>query len=81
LATLRDETLTALRRRLRDAPPQDAELLGLTCRRRAEVQSDPGWIELHFSLEDVRSDLRVAGLDLDPGWVPWLGVVIRFVYD
>jgi hypothetical protein len=29
----------------------------------------------------VRSEIRVAGLDLDPGWVPWLGVVIRFAYE
>jgi hypothetical protein len=24
---------------------------------------------------------RRAGLDLDPGYVPWLGVVVRFVYE
>jgi hypothetical protein len=28
---------------------------------------------------DVR--LRLAGLDIDPGWVPWLGRVVRFHYE
>jgi hypothetical protein len=81
LDVLRAETIAALRRRLRAPPAEDADLLAGVCRRRAEVQADPGWIEIHFSLDDVRSEIRVAGLDLDPGWVPWLGVVIRFVYE
>jgi len=25
--------------------------------------------------------VRRNGLDLDPGWVPWIGVVVRFVYE
>jgi hypothetical protein len=45
------------------------------------VVADPGWIEVHLSLDDVSTPLRRARLDLDPGWVPWLGVVLRFVYD
>ena len=32
------------------------------------------------ALEDVSIDIRRTGLDLDPDWVPWLGVVLRFVY-
>jgi hypothetical protein len=49
-------------------------------RRQARILADPGWIEVHFSLDDVALDLRRAGLDLDPGWLPWLGAVMRFVY-
>jgi len=49
-------------------------------RRRARIVADPGWIEVHLSLDDVDLDLRRAGLDLDPGWLPWLGAVVRFVY-
>jgi hypothetical protein len=26
-------------------------------------------------------EVRRAGLDLDPGWIPWLGAVVRFVYE
>jgi hypothetical protein len=38
---------------------------------------------LDLDLETAEVDLavRISGLDLDPGWVPWLGRVIRFHYD
>ncbi len=49
--------------------------------RRGEVLAQNGWIEVHLSLRDVDVDVRRAGLDIDPGWVPWLGVVVRFVYE
>jgi hypothetical protein len=58
----------------------EAALLDLVCRRRAEIVGDPGWIEARFSLDDISLDVRRAGLDRDPGWVPWLGVVVRFSY-
>ena len=79
LAAVRDELLAALRARLPQAPDDDAMLLRL-CRRTGEIRADPGWLELHLSLDEVRTEVRAAGLDLDPGWVPWLGLVIRFVY-
>jgi hypothetical protein len=49
-------------------------------RRPGHVIADPGWIEIHLDLEDVDIDLRRAGLDVDPGWLPWLGAVVRIVY-
>lgn len=55
-------------------------LLGWLIRRRAELLGERGWIELRFDLRDVDTDIRRAGLDLDPGWVPELGVVVRFAY-
>jgi hypothetical protein len=78
---LRTEVVGALRLRLPGADGDDAQLVASVCRRRAEILADPGWFEVHLSLDDVRSEIRVAGLDLDPGWLPWLGVVIRFVYE
>jgi hypothetical protein len=51
------------------------------CARDGEVRADPGWIELRLALDAVDLDVRRAGLDLDPGFIPWLGTVIRFVYD
>ena len=30
-------------------------------------------------LDEISVELRRAGLDLDPGWLPWLGAVVRFV--
>ena len=33
-----------------------------------------------FALRDARTDVRLAGLDADPGWQPAFGRVIRFHY-
>lgn len=63
----------------KDVPP--ASLLDFVCRRRAEIVADPGWIEVRLSLDEVSTEIRRAGLDLDPGYVSWLGVIVRFVYE
>jgi hypothetical protein len=55
-------------------------LVAEIARRPGRVLADPGWIEIHLGLDQVRLDVRRAGLDLDPGWLPWLGAVVRFVY-
>ncbi|MFC8662299.1 hypothetical protein [Streptomyces sp. NPDC057199] len=49
-------------------------------RRPGRIIAAPGWIEVHFALTDAEPSIRRAGLDLDPGWVPWLGSVVRYVY-
>ncbi|HVZ08884.1 MAG TPA: hypothetical protein VHC04_13310 [Rhodopila sp.] len=48
----------------------------------------PGWLtatethlELHLATTTVDLAVRLAGLDLNPGWVPWLGRVVHFHYD
>jgi hypothetical protein len=38
-------------------------------------------IDVLFSLEQIRLDVRMAGLDRDPGWVPELARVIAFHYE
>jgi hypothetical protein len=63
--------------RLADAAP---DRLAQVCRRRAAVTADPSWIDVRMAADDVDTDVRRAGLDLDPGWLPWLGAVVRFVY-
>lgn len=55
--------------------------IDFVCHRRAEIVADPGWIELRFSLDDVSTELRRAGLDLDPGYVSYLGFVLKFAYE
>ena len=49
-------------------------------RRPARLTLTSTHVDLVFDLD--RSDLRVrrAGLDLDPGWVPWFGRVVSFHY-
>jgi hypothetical protein len=39
-----------------------------------------GWIEVQLPMDEVDVDVRVIGLDLDPGWVPWLGHVLQYRY-
>jgi hypothetical protein len=56
-------------------------LLDFVCRRRAAVVADPAWIEIRFSLDDISTEIRRAGLDLDPGYVTCLGVVVKFIYE
>lgn len=59
----------------------EGSVLDFVCCRRGEIVADPGWIEVRLSLDDVVTDIRRAGLDLNPGYVPWLGVVVVFVYE
>lgn len=72
--------LDALRAALNRPDDPEAELLRFVCDRQARIAADPGWIDVRLSLDDVSPEIRCAGLDLDPGWVPWLGIVVRFVY-
>lgn len=48
--------------------------------RHATIERSPGWIEAGFSIDTVDLRIRRAGLDLDPGFVHWLGSVVRFRY-
>ena len=76
------ERITASLRQRLDLPGQPiSSLIEFVCHRRAEIVADPGWIEARFALDDVSTEIRRMGLDLDPGYVPWLGVVVRFVYE
>jgi hypothetical protein len=50
-------------------------------RRPALVHATRTHIDLCFDARWVELEVRLAGLDLDPGWVPWLGRVVSFHYD
>ena len=73
--------MAALRARLPGASDRgDPALLLSVCRRHAVIHADPGWIDVDLRLDEVSVDVRRAGLDLDPGYLPWLGCVVRFRY-
>jgi hypothetical protein len=76
-----EEVRAALSEALPEPPRAPAALMQFVCRRSARIVADPGWIELRFDLLDVSTEIRRAGLDLDPNYVPWLGIVLRFVYE
>lgn len=87
VALLADETAGVLLQSLREHlhpsrlahAPGPALLLGV-CHRPATVVADPGWIDVLLDLDAVSTDVRRAGLDLDLGFLPWLGCVVRFRY-
>jgi hypothetical protein len=71
---------TARRREAAPGRLPAAAIVQSLCRRRGQIVADPGWFDVHLQLDDVSTELRRAGLDLDPGFVPWLGVTVRFIY-
>ena len=82
LQHLTDRLATSLDDGLPRSPEALAALaLALVVPRRARIQFDPGWIDVHFLLRDVSTALRRAALDLDPGFLPWLGLVLRYRYE
>jgi len=83
---VRETDLLLDRLRARVEPRQDAHqrtetaLLLAVCWRRAVIEHDPGWLDVVLDLDEVSTDVRRAGLDLDLGYLPWLGCVVRFRY-
>src|SRR4051794_40847764 len=69
---------TAARLRRYDADRLEATA-DLVCRN-GRIEREQGWVDVHLALVDVDVDVRLAGLDIDPGWVPWVGSVVRFRY-
>ncbi|HEU4399462.1 MAG TPA: hypothetical protein VFU54_16710 [Actinomycetota bacterium] len=64
------------------ADGQDSDtIFDRVVRRAGHVLQEPGWIEVVLDVADTDVVVRRAGLDLDPGWVPWLGSVVRFRYE
>ena len=47
----------------------------------ARIEFNPSHIDLHTSINNVQLAVRLAGLDINPGWLPWLGRVVSFHYD
>ncbi len=73
--------------------PDTAELMRLARQRygaallSAELFAQPALVlatrshlDVHFRMADIRLDVRRAALDINPGWLPWLGRVVNFHY-
>jgi hypothetical protein len=48
--------------------------------RPARVMATPTHIDVLLDIRQADLRARRLGLDIDPGWVPWLGRVVRFHY-
>ncbi|MCQ8119499.1 hypothetical protein [Methylomonas rosea] len=53
------------------------ELLALS----AQIHYSPSHIDLYAPMNAIRLPVRLAGLDINPDWLPWLGRVVSFHYD
>jgi hypothetical protein len=63
------------------APDLPEPRLAWVCRRPGRLHLEPGWVELTLPLDSVDTRIRRLGLDLDPGWLAWLGCVVRIRYE
>jgi hypothetical protein len=59
--------------------PEDSG--AIVCRHHAIVRATETHVDVFFALSDHRIELRLAGLDRDPGWVPAAGRFISFHYN
>jgi hypothetical protein len=60
---------------------QPGGLWPLPLEQRARLWATETHLDLDLETTAIDLALRLSGLDLDPGWVPWLGRVVRFHYD
>jgi hypothetical protein len=51
------------------------------CERRARVVASPTRVDVLFSLDELPVEVRLSGVDRDPGWVPAAGRQIAFRYE
>ena len=42
--------------------------------------ASPTQLDLCFNLKQIDIRIRRAGLDINPGWLPWFGRIVRFHY-
>jgi hypothetical protein len=60
---------------------QSSEMLEWICYRPAGLRIESGWLSVTFPLNAVDTRIRRAMLDLNPGYLPWLGRVVEIVYE
>jgi hypothetical protein len=63
------------------APDLPPPRLTRVCQRPGRLLREPGWVELVLPLDSVDTRIRRLGLDLDPGWLPWLGCMLKIRYE
>ena len=77
------EMMPFIRTRLRQALGIDDEtdLGAILLRHQAKVVATATHIDVYFALSEHPIEIRLSGLDRDPGWVPAAGRFIAFHYD
>lgn len=73
----RDQVLNLVQRWYGKTEVWQADLLRLP----AEIRYSPSHVDMYAAMATIRLPVRMAGLDINPGWLPWLGKVVNFHYD
>jgi hypothetical protein len=83
LAIWLERTCRVLRKRITASLGlgDDCDLRRLVLNHHARIETGSTRLDAHFSLAKHPIELRLAGLDRDPGWVPAGGRSIYFHYD
>ncbi len=83
LAAWIDQLMPHVRARLRRAfGLNEADDPGpLVCRHQAQVCLTPTHLDVFFALVELPIEIRLSGLDRNPGWVPAAGRFIAFHYE
>jgi hypothetical protein len=79
VARICDDFQERVRRSVGPGPARDFRALVLN--HLAKIDASSTRLDAHFSLAAHPIELRLAGLDRDPGWVPAGGRTIYFHYD
>lgn len=59
----------------------EGDAITLLLHRRCRIELTDGRLDAFFSLQDHPIEIRIAGLDRNPGWVPAAGRYVEFHYD
>ena len=49
--------------------------------RNGKLSITPTHVDLFYTMNQIDINIRMAGIDIDPGWVNWLGKVITIYYE
>jgi hypothetical protein len=64
------------------SPREEEELLASRLLdRRGRMTWTSTHVDLHMRMDQVDINVRLAGLDANPGWVPALGRVVTFYFE
>lgn len=56
----------------------ESQVATLLCCQRAQLEIGETRIDVHMQLDELQIEIRIAGLDRDPGWIPAAGREVRF---
>ncbi|HEX7808351.1 MAG TPA: hypothetical protein VF608_06500, partial [Thermoanaerobaculia bacterium] len=76
-----EELLAAIRAYVIEALPDIEEPETFLLARAGTIVVTPAHVDVHFILETHPIEIRIAGLDRDPGWIPAAGRHVAFHFD